>query len=108
MANVETQIATFETTIPYEFDNKVLCARALSTYPTMGVIEGVLRTLPRNDRMAVYGDAVVESYFCRKWFDAGLEKSTVASCATISHDDMLIFSQVNGLLSATLFWEMSI
>jgi hypothetical protein len=93
MANVETKIATFESIIPinvYEIGNKVFFASALSTYSIKCVIEGHSWTLPRNDRLALYGDAVVQSYFCRKWLDAGLEKSTVASCATTPNDDLLI------------------
>jgi hypothetical protein len=93
MANVETKIATFESIIPvnvYEIGNKVFFASALSTYSINCVIEGDSWTLSRNDRLALYGDAVVQSYFCRMWLDAGLEKSTVTSYATTANNYLLI------------------
>jgi hypothetical protein len=90
MAHLDTTIADCETRISYKFGNKLLCASALSTFPTQRVVEGVLHPLKRNDRIAVYGDAVANSYFCRKWIATSLEMGTATSRATIFQDNVLI------------------
>jgi ribonuclease-3 len=90
MDSLESKITTCETIVSYDFGNKLLCAMALSTFQTMGAVQGAFRMLPRNDRIAVYGDAVASSYLCRKWFDTGLQKG--GSCTAICDYIMLIFT----------------
>ncbi|OCK79107.1 hypothetical protein K432DRAFT_259003, partial [Lepidopterella palustris CBS 459.81] len=71
-AGLEDKIAICKTIISYDFGDKLLCAKAFSTFPTGGAIQGAVYRLPRNDRMAVYGDA-----------------GTAASYTAIFNDNML-------------------
>jgi ribonuclease-3 len=83
MASLENKISTCETAVSYSFGDKLLCAKALSTFPNVSVVQGAFQSLPRNDCIAVYGDAVASSYLCRKWVDTGLEKSNYDPAAII-------------------------
>ncbi|KAF1809634.1 ribonuclease III [Eremomyces bilateralis CBS 781.70] len=74
MASLEGKVTICETIVSYDFGDKLLCAIALSTFPYSGPFHGVFQALPRNDRMAVYGDSVASSYLCRRWVDTDLQK----------------------------------
>jgi ribonuclease-3 len=72
---VEVKIRACETIVRYQFNDKLACAKALSAYPSAHFVQGAVHMLQRNDRMAVYGDVVAESYLCRRWLDSGLSKA---------------------------------
>ncbi|KAJ2975578.1 hypothetical protein NQ176_g5445 [Zarea fungicola] len=63
-----------ENTIRHTFSNKKLCAESLNNAgPTASVYvaDRQFTTLPKNDRLAVYGDIVATSMLCRDWYDGG-------------------------------------
>ncbi|KAF2092796.1 hypothetical protein NA57DRAFT_49569 [Rhizodiscina lignyota] len=72
---IVTKIAACEIAIAYQFSDKLLCATALHTFQGGIVVRDAFQAIHRNDRLAVYGDAVAASYLCRKWLDIGLQKS---------------------------------
>ena len=60
-----------ENAIGYIFTDKRLCAEALNAAGPSGswyVDNGSHRTLPKNDRLAVYGDSVAAPVLCRRWY----------------------------------------
>jgi hypothetical protein len=63
-------IARCEAIIGYVFVKKTLCIEALNAagglFHTLG---GASRVMPKNDRLAVYGDAVTASYLCGLWYE---------------------------------------
>lgn len=66
-----------EDTVPHTFANKKLCAESFNNAgPTASVYvaDGQFTILPKNDRLAVYGDAVAASMLCRDWYDGGSSK----------------------------------
>ena len=83
-STIEANIRTCESVIGYNFNDKLNCAKALSAYRGGHAIQGAFRVLARNDRMAVYGDAVAGNYLCRKWFETDLSKSTMTPPSDIS------------------------
>ncbi|KAK3061692.1 hypothetical protein LTS18_005650, partial [Coniosporium uncinatum] len=75
MANIERKVKICEQIVSYVYSDKLLCAIALNTFPTVGAIQGTSQTLPRNGSMAIYGNAIVPSYLCREWLASGLAKA---------------------------------
>lgn len=66
-----------ERVIGYSFDEKALCAKALNTAADgMSFYrDGITtRQLPKNDRLAVYGNIAATMALCRRWYDGGHEK----------------------------------
>ena len=66
-----------ETIIGYVFESKTLCGEALNTVGgdmAAYTLDGTLRWMPKNDRLAVFGDAVAASCLCSLWLDSGLSK----------------------------------
>ncbi|RYP68737.1 hypothetical protein DL771_006467 [Monosporascus sp. 5C6A] len=66
-----------EDSIKYSFRSKVSCAEALNTAGdamSTYVSDGSFLRVPKNDRLAVYGDAVANFYLCGLWLELGLEK----------------------------------
>jgi len=106
MANFERKIDICEQIVSHVYSNRLLCAIALNTFPTVGAIQGTSQTLPRNDSMAIYGNTIVSSYLCRKWLDSGLAKGVLGLCPITPADSMLTITQANGTPSVKVFWEI--
>lgn len=73
-----------ENTIRHTFSNKKLCAESLNNAgPTASVYvaDRQFTTLPKNDRLAVYGDIVATSMLCRDWYDGGSSKGMSTAVA---------------------------
>ncbi|KAF5640215.1 ribonuclease 3 [Fusarium sp. NRRL 25303] len=71
------KIAECEAIIAYEFDDKALCAQALNTAAdsnSVYVLDGYFKSMPKNDRLAVYGDSAAATYLCSLWIKRGLAK----------------------------------
>ncbi|KAI5457495.1 ribonuclease III domain-containing protein [Mariannaea sp. PMI_226] len=80
-------IALCEKIIGYSFASKVLCAEALNTAGDTRarlVFDGVYTVLPKNDRLAVYGDSAADFYLCSLWLRQ--KKLDKASWTKIRHD----------------------
>lgn len=70
-----------ERAIAYSFSGKFACAEALNTAADAMACyhDGrSIRKLPKNDRLAVYGDATAQRVLCRRWYTDGYPKGTVA------------------------------
>lgn len=64
-----------ETIIGYVFMTKTLCGEALNAGgESLYFLGGASLTVPKNDRLAIYGDSVAASYLCRLWYEGGREK----------------------------------
>lgn len=64
-------IAQCEQKIQYTFINKVVSAVSLNNAgPTASVYldNGAFKTLPKNDRLAVYGDSIATAMLCQDWY----------------------------------------
>ncbi|KAB5536118.1 ribonuclease III domain-containing protein [Coniochaeta sp. 2T2.1] len=75
-----------ERIIGYSFRSKVLCAEALNNARDSEAryfLDGFSRQLPKNDRLAVYGDSAANLYLCSLWLQRSLEKH---HWTTIRHD----------------------
>lgn len=76
------KIARCELAIAYTFNDKTLCAQALNAAADTAAIyrDGqAVRRLPKNDRLALYGDVVAEPVLCRRWFMEGRTTGTIAA-----------------------------
>ena len=71
---MDAKITNCEASISYEFQNKLTCLAALFTYPGVAMIQNAFRPMQPNSRLAIYGDAIVTAYLCKKWFDTKLNK----------------------------------
>jgi len=107
MANMERKINICEEIVSYVYSNKLPCAIALNTFPTVGNIQGKSQMLSRNDSMAIYGNAIVSSYLCRQWLDSGLAKGVIGPCPVVPADNMLTLAQANGKPSVKMFWDIT-
>jgi hypothetical protein len=63
---MDTKTQTCETIIGHIFKNKLLVQEALQTAGTGPV--------PKNTRLAVYGDAALTMMLCRQWYNMSLSK----------------------------------
>jgi hypothetical protein len=79
---LEVKVENCERFISYIFVKKALCAEALNAagdgtlfYPG----NGTTCNLPKNDRLAVYGDIVAAQILCRRWYHSGHHKGTVTN-----------------------------
>ena len=70
MAAVESKIANCETIIGYTFSNKRLLHEALQT-------SGV-GAVPKNTRLAVYGNMALNKELCHLWWTMDLDKGKTA------------------------------
>ncbi|KAF5607634.1 ribonuclease III [Fusarium pseudoanthophilum] len=96
------KIAECETIIAYKFDDKALCAQALNTAAdsnSVYVLDRCFKTMPKNDRLAVYGDSVAASYLCSLWIKRGLPKHcwTTLRRDLISNDKLANVGVEHGL-----------
>lgn len=76
---IANNVLRCEGVIGYTFVDKTLCAEALNTaademsFYNNGI---TTRQLPKNDRLAVYGDIVAAAALCSQWYADGREKGT--------------------------------
>jgi hypothetical protein len=101
------KVSLCESILDYTFTNRTLCAEALNTSGTLLVWENASQALPRNQRIAIYGDSVIRAQLCRQWWHAtnltkgiianrhGLLKHSIQSWKLISRYD-----KANGLPSS--------
>jgi hypothetical protein len=71
------KVSQCEEIIGYCFNDKVLCAEALNTAgdaKSFYILDGFYRQMPKNGRLAVYGDSIAESYLCSLWVQRELDK----------------------------------
>ncbi|KAF5689525.1 ribonuclease III [Fusarium circinatum] len=86
------KVAECESIIAYEFNSKSLCAQALNTAAdsmSVCVMDGSIKKIPKNDRLAVYGDAAAAAYLCSLWIKRGLPKPDVQDCWTTLRRDLI-------------------
>ena len=72
------KISLCESIIGYEFESKLLCAEALNAAGdgmAIYTLNGLLHRMPKNDRLAVYGDSVADSHLCDLWYKTGKPRS---------------------------------
>ncbi|RYP26155.1 hypothetical protein DL767_008151 [Monosporascus sp. MG133] len=66
-----------EDIIKYSFRSKMFCAEALNTAgdaASVYVSDGFFQRMPKNGRLAIYGDAAANLHLCGLWLELGLEK----------------------------------
>ncbi|KAF5252836.1 hypothetical protein FANTH_2160 [Fusarium anthophilum] len=83
------KVAECESIIAYEFNFKSLCAQALNTAAdsmSVCVMDGSFKKMPKNDRLAVYGDAAAAAYLCSLWIKGGLPKRDQDCWTTLRRD----------------------
>ncbi|VZI11148.1 unnamed protein product [Fusarium fujikuroi] len=64
------KVSQCEAIIGYCFNSKVLCAEALNAAAdskSVYILDGLLQRMPKNDRLAIYGDSAVAFYLCSIW-----------------------------------------
>ncbi|KAJ3454426.1 hypothetical protein MRS44_018320 [Fusarium solani] len=86
--NFGEKVSQCEEIIGYCFNDKVLCAEALNTAgdaKSFYILDGFYRQMPKNGRLAVYGDSIAESYLCSLWVQRELDKH----CWTTIRRDLL-------------------
>ena len=74
------RITRCERAISYSFNDKVLCAEALNASADVMACyhDGTsIRHLPKNDRLAVYGDSIAAPLLCRRWYSGGGDKGAM-------------------------------
>ncbi|KAG5751493.1 hypothetical protein H9Q72_014428 [Fusarium xylarioides] len=100
------RVSECESIIAYEFNSKSLCAQALNTAAdsmSVCVLDGSIKKIPKNDRLAVYGDAAAAAYLCSLWIKGGLPKPDSQDCWTtlrrdlISNDNLTRVGREHGL-----------
>ncbi|QKX57866.1 uncharacterized protein TRUGW13939_04986, partial [Talaromyces rugulosus] len=68
------RISSCEAIIGYSFINIALLIQALNMSTASVRFEDSWIHVPKNDRLAVYGNSVAESYLCRMWMKRALTK----------------------------------
>ncbi|KAJ4128986.1 hypothetical protein NW768_007512 [Fusarium equiseti] len=82
------KVAECEDIIGYSFESKLLCAEALNAAADSQAVytmNGFFRRMPKNDRLAVYGDTAVTFYLAGIWLENGLDKH----CWTSLRNDLI-------------------
>jgi dsRNA-specific ribonuclease len=81
MDTIELKIQSCESIIDYTFNDKCLLCEALQTAGagTPMYWHGAWTTVPKNTRLAVYGDVVLNMILCRLWYAKDLNKGTITS-----------------------------
>ncbi|EXL66158.1 hypothetical protein FOPG_17648 [Fusarium oxysporum f. sp. conglutinans race 2 54008] len=82
------KVSQCEAIIGYCFNSKVLCAEALNAAAdskSVYILDGILQRMPKNDRLAVYGDSAAAFYLCSIWVQRGLDKH----CWTMLRHDLI-------------------
>ncbi|KAI1629260.1 ribonuclease III domain-containing protein [Exophiala viscosa] len=68
---LDEKIRLCEKIINYEFKDKFPCIEALHTFNTSVMYMNELRSVRKNDSLAVLGDAVLAHHLCRQWYTTG-------------------------------------
>jgi len=71
------KIQRCETIIEQTFQNKDILHEALQTAGT--------GRIPKNTRLAVYGDAALNTMLCRQWYKANLSKGDYTLLAVVQY-----------------------
>ena len=74
------KVTQCERIIGYSFKSKLLCAEAMNAAADSQAdytVDGFIRMMPKNDRLAVYGDTAATFYLAGIWMDRGLEKRSL-------------------------------
>jgi ribonuclease III len=74
MATPDTKVALCETIIAHEFNDKMHCLQALQASGHLLKWQGRFVAIARNDRLAVFGDAIIKAHLCRRWLESGRNK----------------------------------
>ncbi|EXK81668.1 hypothetical protein FOQG_13959 [Fusarium oxysporum f. sp. raphani 54005] len=96
------KVSECESIIAYEFNSKSLCAQALNTAAgamSVCVLDSSLKQMPKNNRLAVYGDAAAAAHLCSLWIKRGLPKHcwTTLRRDLISNDNLARVGRGHGL-----------
>ena len=83
MDNIETKLQLCESRIAYTFSNKLLLCEALQTSGYGIFWQDVYTSVPKNTRLAVYGDTALNMALCSLWYPKGLSKGLMTSFPTI-------------------------
>jgi dsRNA-specific ribonuclease len=76
----QLKIQSCESIIDYTFNDKRLICEALQTAGAgTFMYHGAWTPVPKNTRLAVYGDVVLNMALCRLWYPKDLSKGTTAS-----------------------------
>ncbi|KAM0315144.1 hypothetical protein ACHAPQ_011646 [Fusarium lateritium] len=71
------KVSQCEALIGYTFKSKLLCAEALNAAAdpqAVYTMDGFFKKMPKNDRLAIYGDAAAACHLCHLWVQRGLDK----------------------------------
>jgi hypothetical protein len=71
------KVSQYESIIGYTFKSKLLCAEALNAAAdpqAVYTMNGFFNKMPKNDRLAIYGDAAAACHLCNLWVQQGLDK----------------------------------
>ncbi|KAF5618074.1 ribonuclease 3 [Fusarium tjaetaba] len=86
--NFSQKVSECESIIAYEFSSKTLCAEALNRaadWNCLILIDGSTKWMPKNDRLAVYGDSAAAFHLCNLWIKRGLSNH----CWTTIRGDLI-------------------
>ncbi|QKD61565.2 uncharacterized protein FOBCDRAFT_286224 [Fusarium oxysporum Fo47] len=86
------KVSECESIIAYEFNSKSLCAQALNTAAgalSVCALNGSFKQMPKNDRLAVYGDAAAAAHLCSLWINRGLPRPGSRDCWTTLRRDLI-------------------
>ncbi|OQV03062.1 Ribonuclease III domain-containing protein isoform 3 [Cladophialophora immunda] len=99
MTTNEAKVAACESIINYEFQDPILCLQALqASGHAIWWHHGFVRVY-KNDRLAVFGDAVAKAAVCRRWFDSGRNKGqwTQVEQALLGNSNLSAVGRRHGL-----------
>lgn len=79
MGYVEESVQRCESLISYTFKNKLLACEALQTSGYHVSWHGTHTPVPKNTRLAVFGDTALNTALCRLWYPKALDKGAMTS-----------------------------
>jgi hypothetical protein len=80
MNNIDEKLQHCESLILYTFNNKLLLCEALQTSGYGIFWRGAYAWVPKNTRLAVYGDTALNMAYCSLWYPKHLDKGAIISC----------------------------
>ncbi|KAF4341932.1 ribonuclease III [Fusarium beomiforme] len=86
--------------IGYTFKSGVLCAQALNADSIVIThLTDPVQFMPKNDRLAVYGDSAASLYLCGLWIEKGLAKNcwSTLRCELLSNENLSRVCKEHGL-----------
>lgn len=72
------KVSRCEAIIGYVFESKILCGEALNAAAdamAWYTLDGRGHHMPKNDRLAVYGDSAADLYLCSLWYKTRTPRS---------------------------------